>query len=211
MDELWMASLVGLWIMVIAMAFLLAGALRQLGLIALRLGDDPGALVTEAGLDRGTILPDVGVFDSDFGEPRRLSDFLGPRQRLIVFVAPTCLSCRHLVPHLNEVIATREREFDFVTICRGDLESCRGFKHMNQLRAPMLVDTTGEVESRFDVRFTPFAYLADANNRVLLRGVVNNWRQIESLLDQEGALQSGEFGVVGEPSGDLKGERIGAG
>lgn len=202
MTELWAASLLLLWFLVIAIAFLLAGALRQLGLIALRLGDDPGALVTDAGLDRGTALPDVSAIESESGERRSLSDFFGSRHRMVVFLAPTCLSCRQLVPHLNEVIATRSSEYDFLTICRGDFESCRSFKRTNRLRADMLVDTTGEVESRLDVRFTPFAYVLDPENRVLIRGVVNDWRQLESLLEEEGTLQPGDFedvdGAIGE-------------
>ena len=34
-------------------------------------------------------------------------------------------------------------EFDFLVVCRGDLESCQAFGRMNRLEAPMVVDTTG--------------------------------------------------------------------
>lgn len=208
MPELWAVSIVVLWIVVSAMAFLLAGALRQLGLIALRLGDDPGALITDAGLDRGSLLPEVAAIDSESGELRQVSDLFGPRHRMMVFLAPTCLSCRQLVGHLNEVMATHSGEYDFLTICRGDLESCRGFKRVNRLDGDMLVDTTGEVNSGFDVRFTPFAYVIDSQNRVLIRGVVNDWRQLESLLNQEGTLQPGDFDVASGPLQHETSERI---
>lgn len=193
MDEIWAASFVVLWILVILIAFLLAGALRQLGLIAIRLGDEPGALITDAGLDRGAFVPSASGIDCETAEATQLTDLLGPRQRLIIFFTPTCLACRELVPHLNEIITTRSGEYDFVSVCRGDLQSCRSFKRQHRLRGDVLVDTTGEVESSFDVRFTPFAYLIDSSDRVLIRGVVNDWRQLESLLEQEGTPQTRAF------------------
>ena len=74
---------------------------------------------------------------------------------MIVFTSPGCLSCRELIPGLNEVRATRKR-FDFLVVCRGDLESCQGFGRMNRLEAPMVVDTNGQIEKDYAVSLTPF-------------------------------------------------------
>lgn len=190
MSGVWLASFVVLWMLVLIMGFLLAGALRQLGLIQLRLGDDPGALITDIGLERGTLAPDFTALESGTGEGIALSS-LPNRPRLLVFLSTSCLSCRELVPGLNEVRATRGREFDFLVVCRGDLESCRAFARMNRLHAPMLVDTNGLVEKEYQVSVTPFAYLLDHERRVVIRGIANDWRQLESLLEQEGTLQAG--------------------
>jgi methylamine dehydrogenase accessory protein MauD len=194
----WISALVALWLLVLLMAFLLAGALRQIGLIQLRLGDDPGALITDTGLERGALGPDYVAVDEETGQPHRLSD-LEARARLLVFVSPTCLACTQMVPGLNEAMATRGKEFDFRVVCRGDLESCRGFKRINELRAPMDVDPTGEVEQAYQVTLSPLAYLLDYERRVLMRGVVNDWRQFESLLEQEGTLQGGRSWAPAEP------------
>ena len=51
LSGVWLASYIVLWVLVLLLAFLLGGALRQLGLFQLRLGDDPGALITDSGLD----------------------------------------------------------------------------------------------------------------------------------------------------------------
>lgn len=190
MSGVWLASFVVLWMLVLIMGFLLAGALRQLGLIQLRLGDDPGALITDIGLERGTLAPDFTALESGTGKGIALSS-LPNRPRLLVFLSTSCLSCRELVPGLNEVRATRGREFDFLIVCRGDLESCRAFARMNRLHAPMLVDTNGLVEKEYQVSVTPFAYLLDHERRVVIRGIANDWRQLESLLEQEGTLQAG--------------------
>ena len=186
--------------LVLLLAFLLAGALRQLGLFQLRLGDDPGALITDSGLGRGATAPDFTALDAASGELVSLSD-LSAVPRMLVFASPGCLSCRELIPGLNEVRKTRG-DFDFLVVCRGDLESCQAFGRMNRLEAPMVVDTTGQIEKDYLVTLTPFAYLIDHEGRVVIRGIANDWRQLESLLEQEGTLQAG-LGFVpvdGEPA-----------
>ena len=186
--------------LVLLLAFLLAGALRQLGLFQLRLGDEPGALITDSGLDRGATAPDFTALDAASGELVSLSD-LSAVPRMLVFASPGCLSCRELIPGLNEVRKTRG-DFDFLVVCRGDLESCQAFGRMNRLEAPMVVDTTGQIEKDYLVTLTPFAYLIDHEGRVVIRGIANDWRQLESLLEQEGTLQAGlGFAPVdGEPA-----------
>jgi methylamine dehydrogenase accessory protein MauD len=202
MSGVWLASYIVLWLVVLVLGFLLAGALRQLGLIQLRLGDDPGALITDTGLERGTLAPDFTAVDAGSGALMTLSE-LAPMARLIVFASPGCLSCRELIPGLNEVRKTRANEFDFLVICRGDVESCQSFGRMNRLEAPMVVDTTGQIEKDYLVTLTPFAYLLDHERNVVIRGIANDWRQLESLLDQEGTLQAGPWVDVdgdGEPA-----------
>jgi len=192
MSGVWLASYVVLWLLVLVLAFLLAGALRQLGLLQLRLGDDPGALITDTGLERGTLAPDFTAIGAESSELVTLSE-LPPVPRMIVFASPGCLSCRELIPGLNEVRKTRAGEFDFLVICRGDVESCQAFGRMNRLEAPMVVDTNGQIEKDYLVTLTPFAYLLDHERNVVIRGIANDWRQLESLLEQEGTLQAGPW------------------
>ena len=189
MSGVWLASYIVLWVVVLLLAFLLAGALRQLGLLQLRLGDDPGALITDTGLERGSEAPDFTGLDSESREVVRLSD-LPAVPRMLVFASPGCLSCRELIPGLNEVRKTRG-ELDFLVVCRGDLESCQAFGRMNRLETQMIVDTTGQIEKDYLVTLTPFAYLIDHEGRVVIRGIANDWRQLESLIEQEGTLQAG--------------------
>ena len=66
----------------------------------------------------------------------------------------------------------------------------------------MVIDTNGQIEKDYMVTLTPFAYLLDHEGRVLIRGVANDWRQLESLLDQEGTLQAGRGWVDAEGNGD---------
>jgi methylamine dehydrogenase accessory protein MauD len=186
--EIWIASVVVLWLVVIVMGFLLAGALRQLGLIALRLGDDPGALITVGGLNRGEHAPDFEAVDVELGTLVTLSH-LPQRARVLVFITPSCLACRQLAPALNELVDTRGKEFEFLAICSGDLPSCRAFRRTNEIAIPVLNDPTGDIERAYGVPATPFIYVLDYTSRVLIRGVANNWIQLEALFDQEGTLE----------------------
>jgi methylamine dehydrogenase accessory protein MauD len=206
MSGVWLASYIVLWVVVLLLAFLLAGALRQLGLLQLRLGDDPGALITDTGLERGVDAPDFTAVSAETGELVSLSD-LPAVPRMLVFTSPGCLSCRELIPGLNEVRKTRN-DFDFLVICRGDVESCQAFGRMNRLEAPMLVDTNGQIEKDYAVSLTPFAYLIDHQGKVVIRGLANDWRQLESLLEQEGTLQMGmRFSAIDEQPAELSESR----
>jgi methylamine dehydrogenase accessory protein MauD len=198
MSGVWLASYIVLWLLVLVLAFLLAGALRQVGLMQLRLGDDPGALITDTGLDRGAKAPDFTAVDAESGDLVTLSE-LSSVPRMLVFASPGCLSCRELIPGLNEVRKTRG-DFDFLVICRGDPESCQSFGRMNRLEAPMVVDTNGQIEKDYLVSLTPFAYVLDHERNVVIRGIANDWRQLESLLEQEGTLQRGH--TFSEVDGD---------
>lgn len=190
MSEFWVASLLALWLLTLFLTFLLAGALRQIGLLQIRLGSDPGALITRSGLDRGVAAPDFQLVDVRTLEEIRLSS-LPKRPRVLAFLSTNCSSCIDLIPHLNEVLATRGQEFDFLVLCRGSLGACQAVDLETGLRARMLHDAKGATQSAFEVSLTPFVFVLDADNRVLIRGVANNWVQLDALLDQEGSLEPG--------------------
>ena len=197
MTGFWLASFVVLWILVLSLAFLFAGTLRQVGLITLRLGDDPGALITDSGLSRGALTADITGIDADSGHLRTI-DSVVDRARVLTFVSPACLACRQLIPHLNEVMQTRNDGFDFVTVCRGDVASCKALRTRDRLQGTLIIDTEGTIEEEFDVRLTPFVYVLNGQGQVLVRGVANEWRHLESLLNEEGTLQTTEWTLAEE-------------
>lgn len=90
MTELWIGSLIALWVVVV-IAFLLAGTLRQIGLFQLRLGDEPAALITADGLERGVLAPAIRGVDVGDGTEFDSRELSGPPV-LVVFLTPT--ACR---------------------------------------------------------------------------------------------------------------------
>lgn len=197
MSELWLASLIVLWMVTLFLAFLMAGALRQIGIISLRLGADPGPLITREGLDRGSQAPNFRLAEAVSNQIIELNQ-LPLERRVLVFLSTSCISCRDLIPHLNEVMATRGREFDFLAISQGTRPSVEAFAAETGIKSPILVDPSGQTAASYDVSMTPFAFVLDRSGRVAIRGVVNTWLQLDALLDEEGTVEP-EIHVEADP------------
>lgn len=188
MSSLWLASYIGLWIVVLVLAIIVVGLLRQLGLIQLRLGLDPGALITQEGLERGVEAPDFEAIDVRDGRLAHLSDYRGQRL-LLVFLTTTCSACRTVAVHLNSIMREYRDDVATLVVCHGDQAACAEFARQVDLQPPLLADPANAIAERFDVRFTPFAFLLNESGVVLVRGVANTWPQLEALLNEEGSAQ----------------------
>jgi methylamine dehydrogenase accessory protein MauD len=210
LSGIWVAAFVALWIIVAVLAVLVMGLLRQLGLMQLRLGIEPGVLITSEGLERGKGAPDFEASDVRTGQTVRTSEFRG-RRLALVFLTPTCVACRELVPHLNDVARERRRETAMLAVCFGATDACARLARETGIRVPLVADPTNVVGAHYEVRSTPFAFLVDANGTILIRGIVNSWPQIEALLDEEGTFQGTmPWQAVPNGSADLSGGVFGA-
>lgn len=187
MNELWVASYVVLWTIVAGLSVILVGVLRQLGVIALRLGPEPGALITREGLERGALAPDFAAGDVRTGHPVRLGDFRGQRV-LLVFVTPTCIACRQIASDVNDLSRARRGDLEAIVVCYGSAVTCGEFASAYRLKTPLLVDATNAIAESYDVRMTPFGYLIDEDGVVRIRGVVNSFAQLEALIEEEGTV-----------------------
>jgi methylamine dehydrogenase accessory protein MauD len=191
-NELWIALDIAQWSIIVGLSFIVMGLVRQQGLILLRLGIDPGVLITKEGLERGASAPDFEAFAVQSGKVVRLSDFRGRRVAL-VFLSPTCVACRELVPHLNEIARSRQGQLQLVAVMNGGGATCAEFVRRFKVRIPLLVDSTNAIAQSYGVVATPFAFLIDEWGTILIRGVVNTWPHLEALLDEQGTFQHGEF------------------
>lgn len=189
MSDTWLATYLLLWAIVAVQGIFLMGALRQLGIIHLRLGSDPGVLITPEGLPRGALAPDFEAPITPTGEMVRRTDFLG-RRVMVVFLSPTCMSCKQLIPHLNAIHEERRDEVATLVVCHGAEGSCAEFVRRFGVRPRVVADLQNVIATSFGVSATPFAYLLDESGHVLIRGVANDWTHLERLLEEEGTFQS---------------------
>jgi methylamine dehydrogenase accessory protein MauD len=187
MSDLWLASYVLLWLIVGALCFIVVGLLRQLGIIQLRLGPEPGVLVTKEGLDRGSLAPDFAATDVKSGREVSLASLRG-RRVLLLFFTPTCIACRQLVPAVNDAAREHRGDTDVVTVCHGSATTCQEFAAAFRLDPPLLLDSTNAIAEDYDVRMTPFGFLIDHEGVVRLRGVASTWPQLQALLDETGTV-----------------------
>lgn len=202
MSDLWLATYVLLWAVVVVQALFLLGVLRQLGVVQLRLGSDPGALITGFGLPRGSTAPDFELDDALNGQRRRLRDFLG-RGLAVTFLSPTCILCKQLIPHLNGVYREYGGDTGMLVVCHGTHQGCAEFARLFRINPPVVIDMDGSVARSFGVQGYPFTYVLDGDGRVLIRGIANDWTQLEALLREEGTLQ-GEDGSLVFPAAARK-------
>jgi methylamine dehydrogenase accessory protein MauD len=185
---LWAASYAALWLLVVVLTLCIGGLMRQIGLLQLRLGPEPGVLVTRGGLDRGTKAPDFSAADAETRQIVENRTFLG-RRAIVVFLSVTCSACIDLIPGLNEVARDYAGEINFLTLCEGTEAGCAQFRREYGLDVQTLADKDGHIAESFEVPVEPFAYLVDEQGVVLLRGIVNTRQHIESLIREEGTLQ----------------------
>jgi hypothetical protein len=55
----------------------------------------------------------------------------------------------------------------------------------------------------YQVTLAPFAYLLDHERNVVIRGIANDWRQLESLIEQESTLQTAQTWTEVDGDGDV--------
>lgn len=181
------ASLIVQWIVIVIMAILLAGTLREVGLIRLRIGDHPGALLTDEGLPLGSIPPPIRFTEVDTGADCALTDFVGSRV-LVAILSTSCISCRDLVPHLNEIAKTR-RDISVVAVIDDSVEAVLRFRKQTNLTIPLWCSVDRLVS--LQAPGTPFIYVLGEDLEVQARGVANDWVGLESLIALEGTPQGG--------------------
>lgn len=206
MADVWLASYVLLWAVVIVQTVLLLGALRQLGLIQLRIGSDPGILITAEGIPRGAMAPDFEAQLAASGTTVRRSEFLD-RRLLLVFLSPSCVSCKQLIPHLNAIHKEYSKDVDILAVCNGSRRACADFARVFRIGPPVVADLSNGIAASFGINATPFAFLLDADGRVLIRGIANDWTQLERMLEEEGTFQTRPWVEVDEPDAQAVGTR----
>lgn len=115
------ASFVLLWLIVAVQAIVLIECLRQIGLLKMRLGEEPGALIDPEALPRGTVAPAFDSVDTRTGE--RMTDaILRGRRLLMLFLGPSN-SCRSLAAGLGR-FAAAYREVNIIAVCAGRPTAC---------------------------------------------------------------------------------------
>ncbi len=174
-------SQVLLWVVVVAMAFLVFALMRQIGALHDRVAP-VGALSLAGGLKPGEALPAMVLHDL-FGEPVSIS---GPapdgRARLIVFVAPHCPVCRELKETLAEIARQERRWLSVIAISDGDPAEHRAAAEearSNGIRYAL----SRNLGLLLEVSRLPTAALVDEQGVLVAKGLVNSREHLESLFE----------------------------
>jgi methylamine dehydrogenase accessory protein MauD len=174
-------SVVILWLVVVALVFVVLALTRQLGVLHERIAP-AGALMINRGPAVGGRVQPLEVIDLDgrdlrIGEPRT-----DGKSTLILFVSPTCPVCKALLPVVR---SSREQErgwLDIVLASDGDpAEHQRFVREHGLLGFPYVISAA--LGLSYQVSRLPFAALLDGSGLLRARGLVNSREHLESLFE----------------------------
>jgi methylamine dehydrogenase accessory protein MauD len=188
----WLISNIVLWLVVLALGFLLLGALRALGLLRWRL--DQLEATTPSRMGRGGLKPGKKAPDftlpSVAGHEVSLHDFAG-RKVFLVFTQSGCKPCHRILPELNKL--QRGGDVQVLVVNNGEMEATRKWADEAQARAPVLVQQQFSVSKRYEMYATPFAFLIDDRGVIASKGIINNGQHIGFVLSGAGdATKNGQ-------------------
>jgi methylamine dehydrogenase accessory protein MauD len=184
------------WVLLLAVGFLLLGALRALGLLTWRL-DQMEAMrpsrIGREGLKVGRKAPNFTLPMAGGGE-RSLADFTG-RRVLLVLTQSGCGPCMEIVPELNRL---HERgEHQVLVVNNADPDATRQWALETKASFPVLAQEKFSLSKRYEVFVTPFAFLIDEQGIIVSKGIAGSRQYL-------GYVLSGAGNRAGEDHGETE-------
>lgn len=181
MNTALLLSVALLWVLVLALAAVVAALARQIGVLHERV-TPAGALLMSEGARIGEKAPrltlkDIRGRDISIGEPND-----DKRSTLLFFLAPSCPVCKTLLPVLR---SARRSEASWLTILLasdGEMQEQLAFVEREELDAFGYV-VSRELGMKYRVGKLPYAYLIDENGVLRTGGLVNSREHLESIFN----------------------------
>ena len=182
MSEVLLAAHLLLWIGFIVLLVVVFALVRQIGILFERIAP-AGALGVASRLGAGDAAPAMrltalGGDAVDLGTSR--ADGL---VTLLLFVAPDCPICKHLLP-VAKAVARRHRMRVVYASAGAELQAQEKFVATQRLPRDSYVVSDG-LGLAFGVAKLPFAALLSADGRIAALGLVNTREHLESLVEAE--------------------------
>jgi methylamine dehydrogenase accessory protein MauD len=171
-----------LWLLVVALAGVVAALARQVGVLHERLAPF-GALAVARGPEPGEPAP-VLLAPALSGAALAIggADASGLRT-LLFFASPTCPVCKTLLPTVRRAAAS-EQNVRVIYASDGDPAEHAAFAREQQIDPAGYV-LSRELGLRYEVAKLPYAVLIDAAGIVRAKGIVNTREHVESLFEAE--------------------------
>jgi len=174
------ASNLLLWGAFLALAALMLGIIRQLGLLHER-SAPLGAMMLDHGPDVGEKSPVFNLKTFIDDEPITIGRALTPgRASLLMFTGPSCPICAKLLPIIRSVAAVEQT--DVILISDGTPAEHREFLHRHPLQDERYV-VSAEIGMRYQVAKIPYGVLLDQDGTILAKGLCNTREHLESLFE----------------------------
>ena len=170
-----------LWVLVVALAVVVAALARQIGVLHERVSP-AGALVGREGPRPGEAAPVVEVEDWSGRRLRIGAPDPDGASTLLLFVAPGCPICQVVLPVARSLRAAEAGRLQLVLASDGSRAEHEAFVREHQLDREHYV-LSAALGLAWQVPRLPYAALVDENGIVRARGLVNTREHLESLLE----------------------------
>ncbi len=172
------ASLVVLWIVVVALAALVIGLLRQMAVANERLGLRARPFdTTDWGLELAATAPGFVLEDVVSGRPFRF-DPQSNESTLVMFVAPGCSGCAKVL----EGMPNRFDRAEILLMTEASRSSAIEWARREGIRR-LLLDEDGQTAVAYNAsNVTPFVTIV-VDGKVGARGSANHWDEVLAMLN----------------------------
>lgn len=179
--ELAVISQILLWVVVVALVFVVMALVRQIGVLHARIAP-AGALVVDKGAVIGKAAPQVTAADRH-ERPVNVG-YKADKDQLLFFLSPTCPVCKSLLPAVGALARNHRDDVDVVYVSDGDAASQQALIAEHGLEKATYV-VGPEIGMAYQIGKLPYAVLIDANGVLRAKGLVNNREHLESLFEAQ--------------------------
>jgi len=185
--NLWLASYAALWGLSIVSACLIAGLLRQIGLLRLYISTstehhDATAhqfipTIEEDGPELGSAIPEFTANTvNDFGS-MSMMQLRGFKSALIIILSPMCEGCQKCVEAINAAYREMSDSVCFMAILKSDDFGARAFLSVFPLSIPVICSGDHEPAiNLFHTYHTPLALFYGEDGVLVRKGTIEHGR-----------------------------------
>ena len=179
--EAMIVSNILLWCLLLALAFVVMGLVRQIGVLHGRIAP-AGALMVDKGVSVNEPAPQVTAADRH-GRPVNFG-YAGEKAQLLFFLSPTCPICKSLLPAIKSIAKEQAQRLDVVFVSDGEPAAQQALIAEHKLEGATYV-VGPEVGMTYQIGKLPYAALIDQNGVLRAKGLVNSREHLDSLFEAE--------------------------
>ncbi|WP_069865177.1 methylamine dehydrogenase accessory protein MauD [Pseudomonas citronellolis] len=179
--EAMIVSNILLWCLLLALAFVVMGLVRQIGVLHGRIAP-AGALMVDKGVAVNEPAPQVTAADRH-GRPVNFG-YAGEKAQLLFFLSPTCPICKSLLPAIKSIAKEQAQRLDVVFVSDGEPAAQQALIAEHKLEGATYV-VGPEVGMTYQIGKLPYAALIDQNGILRAKGLVNSREHLDSLFEAE--------------------------
>lgn len=179
--EAMIVSNILLWCLLLALAFVVMGLVRQIGVLHGRIAP-AGALMVDKGVAVNEPAPQVTAADRH-GRPVNFG-YAGEKAQLLFFLSPTCPICKSLLPAIKSIAKEEAQRLDVVFVSDGEPAAQQALIAEHKLEGATYV-VGPEVGMTYQIGKLPYAALIDQNGILRAKGLVNSREHLDSLFEAE--------------------------